>query len=136
MADETRWLTASLLGSEPKAWGFASLLTFAQARALARTCTSCPLDHQDTALWDRALIAEGQLLLPRSHTLGAPLGRFQLEAATPLKVVPSRWRATVGAPPAELDRERRHTLATKGTHTAASRSSPPVRPPPGSGAFA
>ena len=71
MADETRWLTASLLGSEPKAWGFASLLTFAQARALARTCTSCPLDHQDTALWDRALIAEGQLLLPRRHTRSA-----------------------------------------------------------------
>jgi predicted RNA polymerase sigma factor len=40
-----------------------------------------PLDEQDTALWDRSLIAEGEALLRRAHALGAPLGRFQLEAA-------------------------------------------------------
>ena len=32
-------------------------------------------------LWDRSLIAEGEALLARAHALGAPIGRFQLEAA-------------------------------------------------------
>ena len=85
IADEARWLavlTASLLDSEPEAWGLAALLTFAQSRAPARTGTPWPpLDRQDTALWDRPLIAEGEALLRRAHSLGAPLGRFQLEAA-------------------------------------------------------
>jgi RNA polymerase sigma-70 factor (ECF subfamily) len=40
-----------------------------------------PLDRQDTALWDPALIAEGESLLQRACALGEPLGRFQLEAA-------------------------------------------------------
>jgi RNA polymerase sigma-70 factor (ECF subfamily) len=40
-----------------------------------------PLDRQDTSLWDRSLIAEGESLLLRAHSFGAPLGRFQLEAA-------------------------------------------------------
>jgi predicted RNA polymerase sigma factor len=85
MADEARWLavlTARLLDSQPEAWGLAALLTFAQSRAPARTSTPWPpLDDQDTALWDRSLIAEGEALLRRAHALGAPLGRFQLEAA-------------------------------------------------------
>ncbi|MGO9027229.1 MAG: RNA polymerase sigma factor [Acidimicrobiales bacterium] len=85
IADEARWLavlTASLLDTEPEAWGLAALLTFAQSRAPARTGTPWPpLDQQDTALWDRPLIAEGEALLRRAHALGAPLGRFQLEAA-------------------------------------------------------
>jgi predicted RNA polymerase sigma factor len=85
IADEARWLavlTASLLDTEPEAWGLASLLTFAQSRAPARMSTPWPpLDDQDTALWDRSLIAEGEALLQRAHALGAPLGRFQLEAA-------------------------------------------------------
>jgi RNA polymerase sigma-70 factor (ECF subfamily) len=85
IADEARWLavlTASLLGTEPEAWGLAALLTLAQSRAPARTSTPWPpLDEQDTALWDRSLIAEGEALLRRAYALGAPLGRFQLEAA-------------------------------------------------------
>jgi predicted RNA polymerase sigma factor len=85
VADEARWLavlTASLLDGEPEAWGLAALLTFAQSRAPARAGTPWPpLDEQDTALWDRSLIAEGEALLRRAHALGAPLGRFQLEAA-------------------------------------------------------
>ena len=85
IADEARWLavlTASLLDTEPEAWGLAALLTFAQSRAPARTGTPWPpLDEQDTALWDRSLIAEGEALLRRAHALGSPLGRFQLEAA-------------------------------------------------------
>ena len=85
IADEARWLavlTARLLATEPEAWGLASLLTLAQSRAPARTSRPWPpLDEQDTALWDRSLIAEGEALLRRAHVLGAPLGRFQLEAA-------------------------------------------------------
>jgi len=30
------------------------------------------LDQQDTALWDRSLIAEGEALLRRAHELGRP----------------------------------------------------------------
>jgi RNA polymerase sigma-70 factor (ECF subfamily) len=85
IADEARWLavlTAGLLRTEPEAWGLAALLTLAQSRAPARTGTPWPpLDEQDTALWDRSLIAEGEALLRRAHALGAPLGRFQIEAA-------------------------------------------------------
>jgi predicted RNA polymerase sigma factor len=85
IADEARWLavlTARLLDTEPEAWGLAALLTFAQSRAPARTGTPWPpLDQQDTSLWDRSLIDEGEALLRRAHALGAPLGRFQLEAA-------------------------------------------------------
>jgi RNA polymerase sigma-70 factor (ECF subfamily) len=60
----------------------AALLTLAQSRAPARVVTPWPkLDAQDISLWDRNLIAEGEALLRRAHALGAPLGRFQLEAA-------------------------------------------------------
>lgn len=85
IADEARWLavlTASLLDVEPEAWGLATLLTLAQSRAPARVNTPWPpLDEQDISLWDRQLIAEGEALLRRAHALGAPFGRFQLEAA-------------------------------------------------------
>ncbi|GAA1984089.1 RNA polymerase sigma factor [Microbacterium pumilum] len=85
VADEARWLAvllASLLETEPEAWGLAALLTFAQSRAPARTDDPWPpLDQQNPALWDAALIAEGRALLRRASALGAPLGRFQLEAA-------------------------------------------------------
>jgi RNA polymerase sigma-70 factor (ECF subfamily) len=85
LADEARWLavlTASLLDTEPEAWGLAALLTLAQSRAPARVGRPWPpLDEQDTDLWDRALITEGEALLRRAQKLGAPLGRFQLEAA-------------------------------------------------------
>jgi RNA polymerase sigma-70 factor (ECF subfamily) len=85
IADEARWLavlTARLLDTEPEAWGLAALLSFAQSRAPARTGTPWPaLDEQDTSLWDRSLITEGEAFLQRAYELRAPLGRFQLEAA-------------------------------------------------------
>ena len=73
IADEARWLavlTATLLDIEPEAWGLAALLTLAQSRAPARTSTPWPrLDEQDTALWDRVLIAEGEALCgARTHS--------------------------------------------------------------------
>lgn len=85
VADEARWLavlTATLLDTEPEAWGLAALLTFAQSRAPARIGDPWPpLDEQDTTLWSRDLIAEGEGMLRRAAALGAPVGRFQLEAA-------------------------------------------------------
>jgi predicted RNA polymerase sigma factor len=85
IADEARWLAvllASLLETEPEAWGLAALLTFAQSRAPARAQLPWPpLDDQDPSDWDADLIAEGRALLRRASALGDPLGRFQLEAA-------------------------------------------------------
>ena len=85
IADEARWLAvllASLLETEPEAWGLAALLTFAQSRAPARAVRPWPpLDEQDPTVWDAELIAEGRALLRRASALGDPLGRFQLEAA-------------------------------------------------------
>jgi predicted RNA polymerase sigma factor len=87
IADESRWLavlTASLLEIEPEAWGLAALLTLAQSRAPARTGTPWPtLEEQDTALWDRSLIAEGEALLRRAHALGAPLGPSSRPRSSP-----------------------------------------------------
>ncbi|MDR2323545.1 MAG: RNA polymerase subunit sigma-70 [Microbacterium sp.] len=90
LADEARWLavlTATLLDTDPEAWGLAALLTLAQSRAPARLGDPWPaLDEQDSALWDRELIAEGEALLHRAARLsgvagGGEPGRFQLEAA-------------------------------------------------------
>ena len=90
LADEARWLavlTATLLDTDPEAWGLVALLTLAQSRAPARIGDPWPaLDEQDPALWDRELIAEGEALLHRAAKLsgvagGGEPGRFQLEAA-------------------------------------------------------
>ncbi len=85
VASEACWLamlTATLLETEPEAWGLAALLTFAQSRAPARVGDPWPpLSEQDTALWSRDLITDGERMLRRAAALGAPLGRFQLEAA-------------------------------------------------------
>jgi RNA polymerase sigma-70 factor (ECF subfamily) len=85
IADEARWLavlTASLLQTEPEAWGLAALLTLAQSRAPARVGNPWPgLDDQNPALWSRELIREGEALLKRAASFRRPLGRFQLEAA-------------------------------------------------------
>lgn len=85
LVDEARYLaltTAVLLGDEPEAWGLAALLTLSLARARGRGQPDeyVPLDEQDPATWDAALVAEGEALLRRASTFGRP-GRFQLEAA-------------------------------------------------------
>lgn len=85
LADEARYLaltTAVLLADEPEAWGLAALLTLSSARAGGRAASDeyVPLDEQDPATWDAALIAEGESLLRRASAFGRP-GRFQLEAA-------------------------------------------------------
>ncbi len=75
---------ANLLGDEPEAWGLAALITLTLARSpgLAGSpghAAYVPLDEQDPALWDAALIAEGDGYLRRAG--GGRPGRFQLEAA-------------------------------------------------------
>ena len=76
---------AELLPDEPEVLGLAALLCLSESRRRTRpeyssTGRFVPLDEQDTALWDRALIDRGEALLQRAHERGRP-GRYQLEAA-------------------------------------------------------
>jgi predicted RNA polymerase sigma factor len=74
---------AELLPGEPEAAGLAALICLSLSRSGARTTSDgrlVPLDEQDTALWNRALIARGEGHLRRAHALDS-IGRFQLEAA-------------------------------------------------------
>ncbi|MBE1878160.1 RNA polymerase sigma factor [Myceligenerans pegani] len=75
-------LLADLL-PEPEPLGLAALLCFSVARSAARVHDGVlvPLEDQDPALWDRALIARGEALLRRALATDEPPGRFRLEAA-------------------------------------------------------
>lgn len=75
-------LLATLLPDEPEVLGLAALISLSLARRDAREVagTFVPLDEQDPARWDAALIAEGEQYLRRAHALGRA-GRFQIEAA-------------------------------------------------------
>ncbi|HEV2146531.1 MAG TPA: DUF6596 domain-containing protein [Longimicrobiaceae bacterium] len=85
LAGEAHFLAgtlAELLPGEPEALGLAALLSLSLARAEARGSAEefVPLEEQDTARWDRGLIARGEQYLRRARALGR-IGRFQLEAA-------------------------------------------------------
>ena len=74
---------AELLPDEPEVLGLAALVCLSEARRPARRTPGgafVPLDEQDTAVWDQALIDRGEALLGRAHRAGQP-GRYQLEAA-------------------------------------------------------
>jgi RNA polymerase sigma-70 factor (ECF subfamily) len=74
---------AELLPGEPEVLGLAALVCLSESRRAARRDAGggyVPLDRQDPASWDRALIGRGEQLLDRAHALGRP-GRFQYEAA-------------------------------------------------------
>jgi predicted RNA polymerase sigma factor len=74
---------AELLPDEPEVLGLAALVCLSEARRPARRTKDggfVPLDEQDRTLWDRPLIARGEVLLRRAHRFGRP-GRFQYEAA-------------------------------------------------------
>ncbi|HIW45915.1 MAG TPA: RNA polymerase subunit sigma-70 [Candidatus Yaniella excrementigallinarum] len=71
---------ATLLEDEPEAWGLAALITFSLSRAESRGAGYVPLEEQDTASWDRSLIADAEAMLVKASTYRY-LGRFQLEAA-------------------------------------------------------
>jgi RNA polymerase sigma-70 factor (ECF subfamily) len=86
LAEEGIWLgrlVASLMPEEPEALGLLALMLHAEARRDARRDAQgefVPLDEQDPARWDAALIDEAEALLLRASRAGAA-GRFQLEAA-------------------------------------------------------
>jgi len=86
LAEEGIWLgrlVASLLPAEPEALGLLALMLHAEARRDARRDAHgefVPLDEQDPARWNAALIDEAEALLRRASDAG-PSGRYQLEAA-------------------------------------------------------
>lgn len=86
LAEEGIWLgrlVASLMPAEPEALGLLALMLHAEARRDARRNAQgefVPLDRQDPASWNGALIDEAEELLRRASRMGS-VGRFQLEAA-------------------------------------------------------
>ncbi|MDH2442881.1 sigma factor [Amnibacterium sp. CER49] len=73
-------LLAELLADDPEVLGLAALVHLAAAVDRPAGAAYVPLDEQDPADWDGALLAEGEAHLRRAAALGRP-GRFQLEAA-------------------------------------------------------
>ncbi|MGC5628536.1 RNA polymerase sigma factor [Georgenia sp. Z1344] len=76
-------LVAQLAPRDPEARGLVALVLLSAARAgagLGPGGEYVPLDQQDPALWDRALIARAHEHLRAAHARGE-VGRFQLEAA-------------------------------------------------------
>jgi RNA polymerase sigma-70 factor (ECF subfamily) len=76
-------LVPQLAPDQPEALGLLALMLHCEARRPARRHPDgafAPLSDQDTALWDRGLIAEAEAVLTRAARLGA-IGRYQLEAA-------------------------------------------------------
>jgi RNA polymerase sigma-70 factor (ECF subfamily) len=74
---------AELLPAEPEVLGLAALISLAEARRPARFGPDggfVPLDEQDPAQWDSALIGRGEALLACAHRYHRP-GRYQYEAA-------------------------------------------------------
>ena len=86
LCDEALWLArlmAQLAPQEPEIEGLLALMLLAHARHTARfdpRGALVPLDDQDRALWDQALIAEGLVLLDVAVARRLP-GPFQLQAA-------------------------------------------------------
>jgi RNA polymerase sigma-70 factor (ECF subfamily) len=86
LTEEGIWLgrlVVSLLPQEPEALGLAALMLHAEARREARRDAQgefVPLEAQDPARWDAALIDEAERLLHSASRMGRP-ERFQLEAA-------------------------------------------------------
>jgi RNA polymerase sigma-70 factor (ECF subfamily) len=86
LSEEGIWLgrlVASLMPDEPEALGLLALMLHAEARREARRDPDgefVPLDAQETARWNGALIDEAERLLHRASSAGR-IGRYQLEAA-------------------------------------------------------
>lgn len=76
-------LLVDLMPDEPEAVGLLALMLLQESRRPARTAPDgmlVRLPDQDRALWDRALITEGQDLVRRCLRRGQP-GPYQLQAA-------------------------------------------------------
>ena len=86
LADEAIRLARLLHASAPddgEVAGLLALMLLTDARRAARTAPDgalVPLDAQDRARWDRAMIAEGTALLPAALSRGA-VGPYALQAA-------------------------------------------------------
>ncbi len=86
LALEALWLAslcAQLLPDLAEAHGLFALILAGEARRKARRDPSggfVPIGEQDTALWDRRMVADCKVALRRAASLNAP-GRFQIEAA-------------------------------------------------------
>jgi RNA polymerase sigma-70 factor (ECF subfamily) len=90
---------ADLMPDEPEVLGLLALMLLVESRRAARTGPGgelVPLAEQDRALWDRALIAEGQALVRRCLQRDQP-GTYQIQAA--IQAVhsepPTDWRQVV-----------------------------------------
>lgn len=75
-------LVTELLPDEAEAWGLLSLMLHAEARRKARRVNNryVPLDAQDTALWDKDMIAAAERALDAAWRRGR-VGAYQIEAA-------------------------------------------------------
>lgn len=75
-------LVVEMAPQSPEAYGLAALMLHAEARRSARIVDGryIALADQDTALWNRPLIAEAEKALATAWSFGA-VGRFQIEAA-------------------------------------------------------
>ena len=77
-------LVHGLLPDDGEATGLLALMLLTDARRTARVSTSgelVPLDRQDRAAWDAALIAEGHRLVRERLAASVAPGRYQLLAA-------------------------------------------------------
>ena len=76
-------LVCSLLPASAEALGLMAMMLFCEARTPARFSAQgdfVPLPEQDTALWDRAMVARAERCLWRASDLASP-GPYQIEAA-------------------------------------------------------
>src|SRR5687768_12791082 len=76
-------LLVELMPDEPEAVGLLALMLLVESRRTARTTPEGDLvllRDQDRALWDRALVAEGQALVRQCLRRGQP-GPYQIQAA-------------------------------------------------------
>lgn len=86
LTGEAIWLArllVALLPEEPEPKGLLALMLYCTARRAARRDEArrfVPLDRQDAALWDRAMIIEAEALLTNAAR-AARFGRYQCEAA-------------------------------------------------------
>jgi RNA polymerase sigma-70 factor, ECF subfamily len=74
---------SSLMPDQPEVQGLLALMLLVESRRAARTTPGgdlVPLPEQDRALWDRALVAEGQALVRTCLRRNEP-GPYQIQAA-------------------------------------------------------
>jgi RNA polymerase sigma-70 factor (ECF subfamily) len=103
LAEEAIWLgslVAEMMPGEAEALGLLALMLYAEARRAARRSQAgefVPLDEQDPARWDGAMIARAESILLDASKLNA-IGRYQLEAALQSAHIDRRKTGTANWP--------------------------------------